>query len=465
MIRTRCPACLTVFRVRPEQLQARSGHVRCGHCFRPFDAHAHALPDTAPEHGETHDSETRTAAPAAVPDEQPPQNTTTAVSQTPGETPASPSAEDRATPTWPEPETHPDDSDATDLEALLDFTIPDSFRPERGAEDKAGAESDPASTSEALDPYPERRMRPGEDHLPSFEERLAALSFRDTEEPRAELDDAAAWRPATADFDHGKDVPLVVPAAIRRRRAARQTGDTPHEDASADSATDDYSATPRWHEDQPSALEIPEAWRSSTTPSSDTARTSSPAEETETDERFATGRDITAPENHESTSVGGERRGLWGLGIGILLGMLIIQGTYVFREPIARNWPQTRPALELACNQVGCTVPYAQHASEILIDHSHLEMVRAEARIYVLEARVRNRAHYPQTYPHLELTLTDVRDRPLARRVLQPEEWLTGSEVEGAQAFQARGEVHLMLPFGAPEVEKAAGYRLYAFYP
>ena len=38
MILARCPACATTFRVRPEQLQARGGRVRCGHCQHPFNA-------------------------------------------------------------------------------------------------------------------------------------------------------------------------------------------------------------------------------------------------------------------------------------------------------------------------------------------------------------------------------------------------------------------------------------------
>lgn len=49
---TRCPACSTAFRVSPEQLALRNGRVRCGHCYRPFDALAHRIPDepvAAPE--------------------------------------------------------------------------------------------------------------------------------------------------------------------------------------------------------------------------------------------------------------------------------------------------------------------------------------------------------------------------------------------------------------------------------
>jgi predicted Zn finger-like uncharacterized protein len=36
---TRCPRCRTLFRVTPNQLQARSGRVRCGRCMNAFDAY------------------------------------------------------------------------------------------------------------------------------------------------------------------------------------------------------------------------------------------------------------------------------------------------------------------------------------------------------------------------------------------------------------------------------------------
>ncbi|WP_341648590.1 zinc-ribbon domain-containing protein [Thauera humireducens] len=43
MMLTRCPACQTVFRLSPEQLNARRGEVRCGHCFHPFNAREHEI--------------------------------------------------------------------------------------------------------------------------------------------------------------------------------------------------------------------------------------------------------------------------------------------------------------------------------------------------------------------------------------------------------------------------------------
>mgnify|MGYP003494274903 CR=1 FL=1 len=38
MMLTRCPTCSTAFRVTSEQLKARAGKVRCGHCSAVFNA-------------------------------------------------------------------------------------------------------------------------------------------------------------------------------------------------------------------------------------------------------------------------------------------------------------------------------------------------------------------------------------------------------------------------------------------
>src|SRR5690348_12263900 len=40
---TRCPGCLTVFRVTPAQLALREGQVRCGHCRTGFDGNAQMI--------------------------------------------------------------------------------------------------------------------------------------------------------------------------------------------------------------------------------------------------------------------------------------------------------------------------------------------------------------------------------------------------------------------------------------
>jgi predicted Zn finger-like uncharacterized protein len=59
---TRCPACATLFRVTPQQLQARAGQVRCGRCASVFDGFGGlvTLPETPP------DAESTPHGPAAV---------------------------------------------------------------------------------------------------------------------------------------------------------------------------------------------------------------------------------------------------------------------------------------------------------------------------------------------------------------------------------------------------------------
>jgi predicted Zn finger-like uncharacterized protein len=46
-LKTRCPACDTVFKIVPDQLKVSSGWVRCGRCAEVFDAASHAVASDA----------------------------------------------------------------------------------------------------------------------------------------------------------------------------------------------------------------------------------------------------------------------------------------------------------------------------------------------------------------------------------------------------------------------------------
>lgn len=60
LMRTRCPACGTVFRVTSEQLRLKAGKVRCGHCQTVFNAFDEFLPE------DHHASASRTQPPVNV---------------------------------------------------------------------------------------------------------------------------------------------------------------------------------------------------------------------------------------------------------------------------------------------------------------------------------------------------------------------------------------------------------------
>ena len=138
------------------------------------------------------------------------------------------------------------------------------------------------------------------------------------------------------------------------------------------------------------------------------------------------------------------------------------QTAYLYRMEIARELPGLRPLLTAACARAGCTIPYPQDIDRIAIEASDLQVEPGQAGRYLLYATLNNRADHPQRWPYLELTLTDAGDRPIARRVLAPAEWLSADQY--GEGFPARKALELRLPFEMPD-HAPTGYRIHAFYP
>lgn len=121
MMLARCPACQTVFRVRPEQLRAHAGQVRCGHCREAFNALEHLIDEAHPPHStgtQPAPLQTRPTAPPV---------------------------------TGGEPffvlEDSPDRPQASRHDAALDFEIPDTLRRRTPRERAATPNETPALTN------------------------------------------------------------------------------------------------------------------------------------------------------------------------------------------------------------------------------------------------------------------------------------------------------------------------------
>jgi hypothetical protein len=122
-----------------------------------------------------------------------------------------------------------------------------------------------------------------------------------------------------------------------------------------------------------------------------------------------------------------------------------------------------RPLLEGACRVFGCVIPLPQRAEFITIESSDLAPERGVAGVLTLSGVLRNRAGFTQAHPALELTLTDVQDRPLARRVLLSRDYLD----EGAgreAAFATASELSFRVHIEAASLN-ANGFRLNVFFP
>jgi len=156
------------------------------------------------------------------------------------------------------------------------------------------------------------------------------------------------------------------------------------------------------------------------------------------------------------------RTGLW-LSLSLLLvAVLAAQAAFTWRTDLAIAYPQSRAWLARACALAGCRVSPPALSSYLHIEASDLKAVDAGAPNEIeLTASIRNRAPIELAHPAFELTLTDGLDQAIGRRVFLPREYLRDAGEAMIKPGTELG-VHLFLDTGAL---RAAGYRLYLFYP
>ena len=155
------------------------------------------------------------------------------------------------------------------------------------------------------------------------------------------------------------------------------------------------------------------------------------------------------------------KRWPWLIGLLVLLVLAGGQLLFIFRVELAVLAPEARPALVAGCELLGCTLPRPRKPELVGIEAS--DLAPADGDHLLLTATLKNRAPFDQEYPHLELTLTDMQDAALLRKVLTPADYLPKGR-QPADGFPARDELAVKLTLAAPGVP-AAGYRLYLFYP
>lgn len=156
------------------------------------------------------------------------------------------------------------------------------------------------------------------------------------------------------------------------------------------------------------------------------------------------------------------RRWPWISGIALSVVLLLAQSAYFFRVGLAVHLPALKPALVAYCRLLSCTVPLPRDPALISIESSDLDADTLHDNLITLNALLRNRAAYPQGFPMLSLTLNDSHDKPLARRLFQPSEYLPQDESE-LSGFAANHEISVKLHLDISDL-KASGYRLELFY-
>ena len=152
----------------------------------------------------------------------------------------------------------------------------------------------------------------------------------------------------------------------------------------------------------------------------------------------------------------------WIAGSALMVLLLLAQAAYFYRVEIAAQQPGLKPALVAYSGIFGGSVPLPQKTELMSIESSYLEADPVQSSVITLNALLRNHGNYAQAYPQLELTLTDAQDKPLARRIFRPADYLKADTREEA-GLMANRELAIKLNLDTADL-KPSGYRLLLFY-
>ncbi len=152
----------------------------------------------------------------------------------------------------------------------------------------------------------------------------------------------------------------------------------------------------------------------------------------------------------------------WAIASFFLLLLVCAQTAYFFRIDLAANLPNLKPVLMKYCKLLNCTLPLPQHSGLIGIESSELGADPANENQITFETLLHNRAPYAQAFPDLELTLNDSQDKPLARRIFTPADYLPPSHNETA-GLQPNLDFSIKLRLDTSDL-KPSGYRLVLLY-
>jgi predicted Zn finger-like uncharacterized protein len=163
-----------------------------------------------------------------------------------------------------------------------------------------------------------------------------------------------------------------------------------------------------------------------------------------------------------------ERRGfsiIFGGGTLLLLALLVAQLAVIFRGELLARAPQTRDILVNLCGVFGCTVGWPAQVDQLAVIGSELQAI-AGTDALELTAVIRNRATFRQALPALEVTLTDSRNQPIARKVFTPADYLAAAGEPSSridEGLAGGGDYTIRIFFEARGVQPA-GFLVYPFF-
>jgi predicted Zn finger-like uncharacterized protein len=141
--------------------------------------------------------------------------------------------------------------------------------------------------------------------------------------------------------------------------------------------------------------------------------------------------------------------------------LLLLQVIVQDRDRLVAGEPAIKPILESVCAVLACKISPLRQIEAIVIDSSSFIKVRSD--VYRLNFALKNTAAMDIATPSLELTLTDLKEQAVIRRVVESSNY--GSKL-GVMAAGEELSGSLLISVKMPgNSERVSGYRLLAFYP
>jgi predicted Zn finger-like uncharacterized protein len=140
----------------------------------------------------------------------------------------------------------------------------------------------------------------------------------------------------------------------------------------------------------------------------------------------------------------------------VLVLALFMQLVVAQRNWLAAEEPALRPLLSALC---ACEITWPREPDAVLIESS--SFTENPQGGYTVQLRLKNTLHHPVAMPALELSLTDLQDQVLVRRVF------TAEELSGKDHVQALRDVRSTLNFDLDDKvsKRVIGFRAFVFYP
>lgn len=153
----------------------------------------------------------------------------------------------------------------------------------------------------------------------------------------------------------------------------------------------------------------------------------------------------------------------WLAGSALLTLGLLAQGVVFYGQPLAREWPLLRPAIDGACDLLPCRKMAPIDMRRLDLTETRVTPHPRYDRALRIRATIVNRADHAQPYPLLEVSLIDNQGHLVARRAYPPRDYLKKPETI-ATGLPPHVAVQVSLDITSPG-PKASGYEVLLLPP